>query len=513
MELELQKEHFDCYLAGTPLCEKREETAETIVPDYSPDISRIVDVSACLLVREQSASDGKLTVSGAVKLSLLYMTEDAPGLRAMEYAVPFEHTLDGRFPDADGETAVEGRVCGAEARLLNPRKIFTKLELLWRATPYRKSELVVCGGIEEQEKYAIETLCEQHKVSLITAAGAKDFLFSDELTLPGGREAIRELLCHRVKLRVTESRSVGSKIVVKGVVCLSLLYRSDEEKLCSYAEELPFSQIFDGAEGENDAASAAVKLLLRDCEVHIGAEGVSSDGRTVSLRLLLSAFLTQRRTETVCCITDLYSTSYALSAQLDPVELQQEPEAQTLQQHVREQLDTGTEVQCVLSADVCFGAVTAQTKGEQTTVRTTVSVKALYLDEAGIPFAVERRAELSAEAVLPDCARVDAEAVCNGDITANINANGIELRFPADFTLVSQGVVSCPCLTSLSAEEDGGSGAEAPSLVLRGIEAGQQLWDVAKQYRTTVEDILAANELTDGADALIGQMLLIPRKR
>ena len=78
---------------------------------------------------------------------------------------------------------------------------------------------------------------------------------------------------------------------------------------------------------------------------------------------------------------------------------------------------------------------------------------------------------------------------------------------------MSQAVHTCACLTALSAEEETCAEEKTPSLVLRAIDAGQQLWDVAKQYRTTVEDILAANELTDGTDLVIGQMLLIPRKR
>ena len=43
MELELKKEQFACYQALPQLSENREETTETIVPDYLPDIARIVD--------------------------------------------------------------------------------------------------------------------------------------------------------------------------------------------------------------------------------------------------------------------------------------------------------------------------------------------------------------------------------------------------------------------------------------------------------------------------------------
>ena len=509
MELELKKEHFDCYRPGTPIISTREESAETIVPDYSPDVARIVDVSACLLPRSQTIADGRLSVEGSIRLTLLFMAEETQGLRSLEYTVPFEQSE--RLPDGCEKASVEGRVCNPEVRLLNPRKLFTRLDVEWRFTPYCRETLSVCGEIPDQEAYAIETLCEKHEVSLIRAIGEKDFVFSDELTIPSGREPICELLCTRIKPRVTETKSIGSKAVLKGVVCVSLLYATEAGKLCSYAEELPFSQILDGvAEGESGDVSASTVLNLSGCEIHTGGEG-NGGGHTVSVKLFMNAFVVLRGTQTVNCITDLYSTAYEFDAQTERVELWHEPETLTVTQSVREQLDTGTEVKCVLSMDVCFGGASARQEGERSVLRAAAAVSALYLDESDVPRAASRRIEVTAESAISG--DVQVEAVCSGDITANINANGIELRFPVDFTVLSAEATPCVCLTELSAEKPDAQGCDSPSLVLRALCEGETLWDVAKQYRTTIAEILSANELSGSAAAEVGQMLLIPRKR
>ena len=52
---------------------------------------------------------------------------------------------------------------------------------------------------------------------------------------------------------------------------------------------------------------------------------------------------------------------------------------------------------------------------------------------------------------------------------------------------------------------------DAPSIVLR-VVSHERLWDIAKAYRTTMEDILQANELESGTE-LAGRLLLIPRRR
>ena len=53
---------------------------------------------------------------------------------------------------------------------------------------------------------------------------------------------------------------------------------------------------------------------------------------------------------------------------------------------------------------------------------------------------------------------------------------------------------------------------EQPSVVLRLAAPGERLWDIAKAYYTTAEQIIQANQLEDG-QVPAGQMLLIPRVR
>ena len=54
--------------------------------------------------------------------------------------------------------------------------------------------------------------------------------------------------------------------------------------------------------------------------------------------------------------------------------------------------------------------------------------------------------------------------------------------------------------------------AGQPSIVLRMVGEGERLWDIAKTYGTTTEDIVQANALGEEAPQA-GQLLLIPKKR
>lgn len=511
MELELNRERFSCYRALPQLLDTHEETAETIVPDYLPDIARTIESSGCLFLRSHEISDGRVTVSGVLRMTLLYLPEDGQSLKAFAYTLPLECTVEGRIGADIADCSLEGRLCSCDARAINPRKIFTRASVALSLTPYTSCTLSVCSGIEEQERYGIETLCEKREITMIRALREREFTFSDEVLLSGTKEPVRELLRTKCALRLTDQRQVGNKIVLKGIASLESIYLDTDGKLLQSYSELPFSQLLDGIDGETGETSVRTALRLSGAEVRIGSESEPDNDRLISLRLSISAFAVLSEKRSICCVTDLYSTSCSLDANMEELVLSGENSLFTREQLARESIETGTEIRSILSSDVTFLSAALSGSGEQSELRATAELRLLYLDENGTPLHSERRVDILMKTELPPLARL--QSVSAGALSASISAGGAELRFPVIFTLSQEETAHCPCLTSLQAEARAETEENLPSLVLRAQKQGERLWDIAKQYRTTVSAILAANDLSAEADAAAGTLLLIPRRR
>ena len=292
---------------------------------------------------------------------------------------------------------------------------------------------------------------------------------------------------------------------------MEVLYLSESGTICSAAAELPFSQIVEGVEDANENTSAEAMLCLTGAELRIGGE--SGDARTISAKLFLHAFVVLRQRLCLRCITDLYSTSCDLSAQMQTLELCGGVETVTQEQNVREQIETGVEVSAVLCAEVHFGSVSLVQEESTANVRCTAILRVLYLDEGGAPLMVERRTEVAARIAVPEGCTAAVRSVTACEVSAAATADGIEVRFPALFTLECTRRCRCASLCALKAEPQQESGGRQPTLVLRAMGAQERLWDLAKAYRTTVAEILTANELSAEADAPGGEMLLIPCRR
>ena len=152
MELALQFEDVFSYEAAEPLVSAHEEVMETAIPEYCPDIARIVDTVGHISIHEKTLNAGKAAISGSVKVTILYTSEEADGLRSMGVSVPFSCVLENRALEKCTVLCTSGRVLLAEARATTSRKLYIKVLPEITAIGYRPTKHRICTGTEEEQK-------------------------------------------------------------------------------------------------------------------------------------------------------------------------------------------------------------------------------------------------------------------------------------------------------------------------------------------------------------------------
>ena len=510
MELELKKVCLDNYEASGDVMLTQEETTEVIVPDYCPDIARIISADGKVYLHSRELRDGKAAVTGTVRVTVLYTPDGEGGIRTLEFAMPFSCESDHRslaecvFLDADTRTEF------LEARMLNPRKVFAHCKLVSRLTGYRKSPICICSDLTAEERFCLEKRQEKQRVTLLTHIAEKDFTFTETMNLSPGREGAAELLNSQICSNMTESKIVGSKLILKGVFSVSVLYRSVDGKYAVTSSELPFSQIME-VEGAAEGCVPTLKMHLTGADLQI--DGEDAEGRQIAVTLYLHATALLREEQEFTLLSDLYSTSYETSYEAEPLHMTALYETFTRRHTVREILEIGVVAESILSLTASCGAVSVSREGETTVLRTEVTVRALYQDEGGVPLVAERSFDIASQLELPEDCSVTARAVCTEEVQGSLGDRGIEVRFPVDFRAEAVSQLKKICITTAKLDlEAAKDAAGAPSLVLRCLGKQESSWELAKKYNTTIAMIQAANQLEDG-EIPHDKLLLIPRKR
>lgn len=508
MEFELDRTQMNGFDAVLDTTLRPEETLEMIVPDACPDILRVVETDGKVLLHRKETMDGRVELSGTMKAVVLYLPDGETGVRHLEVNIPFTCGADGPQIASGCTVVAAARLCRADTRTVNPRKILVRAEAAVDVTVFAPRMETICSRVLEAEEKKVEQLTETREVYLTACVQEKPFSFSDEITLSSGKPAAVELLKSRVELVRGESKVIGNKLIFKGNAMVSLLYRGQDDGVYAAGGELPFSQILEIV-GVAEDAECDMTLTLTGAECALGVE---DDGRSVSVKLEALAQAVVRENRSLPVLTDAYSTREPLGVERAECPVDVRMDRGIRSQNARQVWETPTAVRELVDSRLAVAEVTQSREGDRLILTAQVEVQALYMDEEGSLFAARYPITVPCTLDLPEGCRCFCRCEGVGDLYAAPTPGGIEARFALDFHYCALSREQIIALSDLYPGQAPESTGEQPSLVLRMLGQGERLWDVAKGYGTTIADIISANEL-ESESAAEGRLLLIPRGR
>lgn len=293
-----------------PLCDRRgvtELSADFSLPDYRPEIKRLLRVRATVLPPDKYIGAGNADFSGGIEYSILYAGNDGALYCINEtgdyqFGVPLEITSDidlndGMTCDVDLLTeSVTGRVAA-------PRKVSVRCRLRTHVRLYgtRVLEESLSGASED----SIQRLRGEASCAHVFLGTGEPLQLGDEILCDAqGSEDLR-VISAEGQVFVNEAVAGSGVVNCRGEVCLKLLCTQDESTTVPTPlfRRIPFTQSVptDGAEVNCDACADGVCY---------GLNVTVEDGRIlceVNVRLRTHA----QRNDQIPYTRDLYSTSAA----------------------------------------------------------------------------------------------------------------------------------------------------------------------------------------------------------
>ena len=508
MELDLKKNTHQFYEKAVWQPFSCETMRENIVPDSCADIARIIETTghACVISREITG-DGRFCAGGSVHVSVLYIPEKGDGPCALHYQIPFQCYGDGQDIGSCDFLDIRAELRHIDTRLLNPRKVLTRVDLTLYPGGCLRRNLLLCTDMAQPDE-TLQLMQTKKEIRVIAGISEKEFSFMEELSLSPGRQPVEEVLSARYDIRGADTKLIGSKLVVKGLLAAAVLYRESGNRIALLQQELPFSQILDGAGFvEEDEFETVFRPLSVECR--IGTESAPEDPHMLTLSVMMRTRAAAHRRETVAFIADLYSTDCPVTCQRMELELAEEDQRLTRRLNVRELLETGIAVRQVLDTRLQCGGM--QISGSEMEIP--LWATCLYLDENEVVRSVSKEFSVTAGLELPQLVQADGTVFCQGDLMSSIQPDGIELRFPLECQVDVCRRVRNTCVNGVETQEESGEQAPRPSLILRKFSPDESLWSVAKQYRTTCRSILEVNGIEEESAIPVDRLLLIPKAR
>ena len=477
----------------------QEETGETIVPDSYPDIAAIIDSHAMALVRGKDCRSGSVTISGGIKGGILYLPEDGSCPRSLEFYLPFTTKMEHSSLTEQTQVCCEIRIRSVDGRMTNSRKAHLRVNLECHIQAYEQA--VDCLYHLQECPDSLQLRRVNYPVLLPLETADKSFMLSEPLELSSGQPPIKKICKLLSSLQITDQKTIGDKIVFRGNAHCKILYISPDWTLHLHQQILPFSQYCESTQDRDDL-SVSITPVITGMDLDLEQEEETYNGQ-LTLHILAQCILYGKQDLSV--IEDAYSTSGTLDEQWHTYKFRSLLDLRTNTDHLH--IHMNTDVSHLVDQDVYMGFPKAVRQNETLIGTALVSVHALIINAAGTPCGLTEKKDISCKIETNEAIQCQIQVVPIQPIKAAFGASGVDIQLDTAITYCSRGGQEIRTLKHCQITED--SVNNRPTLILRRVPHGTELWEVARENASRVDLISAINHL-EQEELTEDRFLLIP---
>lgn len=503
MEFELQNTKLESHQLFLDAVLTQEETLDSIIPDAFPDASRVVSAIGSGFLSNKQISAGSVRIGGTACVNILYVPEGESRLRSIPLSIPFQCSADNSQINDSTLVHTEFISVSADARLINPRKLFLKVEIRVHITAFNGEQRTVISDVVSHMDTSLQKKSYEHNEHMISAVLEKSFSFSDMLHQSASKPSMDELLCWTIHPGTVEGKYIGKKVICKGELMIFVFYQSGAE-LVQTEFDIPFSQIIE-FEGNFDEATPDVSVAVRDASCNlVGGE------LEISVEAMIQATLWSQRK--IMLLSDVYSTAMPLDAERAKCMICRLSEQSARREIYRKFCESELPAEKVLWVTAHLAPMISQQTDSGVIYNSSATVNVLYATEDNALCSTVYTVPVSFALEIPSDRTCTCKGRPVGEITAVPVTGGFEVRVEIEFCWRILGYQSVQNVTSIRRSAIAPGNEKKPSLILRKVEQDDDLWSIAKSCCSTIEDICTANKLTSEIP-LPGSILLIPVHR
>ena len=515
--MELRKEDIQVLRTKSRAASQVTFDADYNVPDVKPDIGRMIQNKGEMSVEEVRLNDGHAFLKGKLQTDILYVGEEDGKVYSLCASLPMEETLNLDGIVNGDKLCLKWDIEDLSIHIIHSRKLNIKAVVTFYASVDELTGIRIPVALDDE---SVSVKKKPMKL-LSLAIHKKDTLrLKEEITLVSNKPNIAELIWYTMEVRGLDLRPEENAVKAKGEIFVFALYTGDDEggTLQWIEHSIPFSG---SAECPGCTADMIPNLesavINQSLEVKPDADG---EERQLQADLVLELDMKIYQEEQHEVIMDVYTPR----CQCIPKGRTEMMESLLVRNFSRCRLSDRIEVKetqgkilqiCHSQGKIKVDKTQIVKDGIQ--VDGIVQMKVLYIvgnDE--MPF-------YSMEAMIPFSHVVEARGIIEKSIyylrteleqlsTTMADSNEIEVRATVGINVL---VIQCNEELILEKVEEQPLDQEKirsmPGITVYVVKPEDTLWNIAKKFYTTVDEISSMNHL-EGGEPAAGTPLLLVKK-
>lgn len=481
------------------------------LPDYCPDIEKILKCTATPYISMKNLSGGNLEIDGVVNIKVLYLDSKNKTIRCCEHTSPFSCSFTVKGDSENAVANVSLKTEYVNCRALTPRRLDIHGAFTISARVLKSSQQEIPEAVQGDD---VEQKSSTIPISSLAGISSGIININETLDIGKNRPSPQTIIRTELTLSHTEPKIAAEKLIVKGEAVLKILYVTDLEtgELDTAEFNIPINEMLD-ASGIDASDICDMELTVQSYEVSLKSD-FDDDSTLIGFEAKLCATATVYNEDTVRLVDDAYSRAYELDLTYKQISCKHI--AAVIDDEISEKSDISLDFSISRIIDI-YGdspqcSCEFQTTDGKLLIRGKLTCCILGCDENNSVFYAEKPIEFSREydignAVNPSCKPI----ILPLNISYRISGeNSLEVRAGASIHTAVVESISKRIISNVTAdEEQKREHDKTAALTIYYADAGENLWSIARSYCTSVEAIKMQNDLTDDVISARG-MILIP---
>lgn len=481
---------------------------DLLVPDTKPDVMKIVRIDSNVYVSSKEVMDGNIKVSGQITYYVIYLSIDG-NIKGINMTYPYVKVIEDKNVKKNMRMNLNTVVRNVIYSLPNERKVSVKTEVIFKYKLSEIGEIEILNRIDQCD--GLE--CKMSKDSFFYVMEYKtDTLEArEDIMLPEGLPGANEILRVSNQIINTEYKVSYNKILVKGDIKTTIVYtsQSDNGEVYSYDVNVPFTGMIEFS-NISDVSKFDIQYMIKSFDLSLDNSSETGKMLTISADVMVDVLMYEEKE--IEYIEDFYSMEEDLNYDKTGISIIKNKENIQKAISLKDNIANVPEITRLLDYTVDISNLNTKISGSNVYINGNIKINTMY--EVG----KDKKVESKTYDILVDENVPLSKDIEEKYITVAIDVTKALVRIDdtnlvADVELmVKVAVDNVETINQIDdIKEEKVDFSQFDSMNIYIVKKGDNLWNIAKKYKTSVAKIANTNDIMDENKLDIGQKLLIIR--
>ena len=478
---------------------------DMIVPDSKPDILNTICTSGVVCIYKKEVLEGKVRIDGNINTYIMYIPDDENDkVRGITTTLDFSENIQIANVNEEMNCRVITRLKSIEAKVINGRKIGIKAAIEVEVKVYSNETIAIVNSIPNSD--GIQTLQENLLVNSLVGMGENKIFAKDTISI-NSEDNLAEILKTNLCICNKDVKISYNKILAKADAQIKIMYVTEDNRIVSALANIPIVEFID----ITDVTEENICDLEYEIR-NIVLKPNQTEEHSIYVEIEVGVMANVYEEKEISLIQDLYSPSENLEFNQRNITTMTDKRSNKDTLQIREKVTLeGIGDRNIIDVEV-IPRIEKEHKKDN---------RIIYEGELELNFILSNN-DLQVEirsAKIPFDYSVDN--LENGEeIFTNMEIEVLN----KDFIVQDGGIITCNIDLEITLnsyktsklnvideiQTNGEREKEDYSIMMYIVKKGDSLWKIAKDYGSTVEDIIRTNGIENENLIMPGQKIFIP---